>query len=83
MLRSAQRLCAQVARVLPELRPTMQFLWDNRRAWNERYLMELANDRAKSPADKDTERARTLPGNHRALQLTADPLLVLHRHAVG
>ena len=48
----------QVVRVLPELRPTMQFLWDNRRAWNERYLVELANDRAKAPADKDAERAR-------------------------
>ena len=44
--------------MLPELQPTMQFLWDNRRAWNERYLVELANDRAKSPADKDAERAR-------------------------
>lgn len=50
----------QVVRVLPELRPTMQFLWDNRRLWNERYLVELANDRAKAPADKDAERARAL-----------------------
>ncbi|KAK9831398.1 hypothetical protein WJX81_001157 [Elliptochloris bilobata] len=51
-------LFSQVVRVLPELRPTMQFLWENRRAWNDCYLVELANDRAKSPADKDTERVK-------------------------
>ncbi len=30
----------QVVRVLPELRATMHFLWENRRAWHERYMVE-------------------------------------------
>lgn len=52
---------AQVVRVLPELRPTMQFLWENRRHWNNRYLVELANDKVKSAVEKDTERVRPPP----------------------
>ncbi len=44
--------------MLPELRPTMQFLWENRRHWNNRYLVELANDKAKSAVEKDIERVR-------------------------
>jgi len=50
----------QVVRVLPELRATMHFLWENRRAWHERYMVELANDRNKSAAEKEAERVRSV-----------------------
>ena len=49
-----------MVRVLPELRATMHFLWENRRAWHERYMVELANDRNKSAADKEAERVRSV-----------------------
>jgi hypothetical protein len=46
----------QVARVFPELKPTVQYLWDNRRLWNERYLADIEADTFKTPADKEAEK---------------------------
>ena len=71
--------------MLPELRATMHFLWENRRAWHERYMVELANDRNKSATDKEAERVRSA-----TLMLQActhhdsrdDPRKLLHRLCV-
>ncbi len=62
----------QVVRVLPELRATMHFLWENRRAWHERYMVELANDRNKSAAEKEAERVRSAMLRLQAHTVTAE-----------
>ena len=46
----------QVGRVFPELRATVQYLYENRRQWNEMYLADIDTDTFKTPAEKGAER---------------------------
>ncbi|EIE22231.1 HD-domain/PDEase-like protein, partial [Coccomyxa subellipsoidea C-169] len=48
----------QVGRVFPELRATVQYLWENRRLWNELYLADIEADTFKTQAEKDADRVR-------------------------
>lgn len=54
----------QVGRVFPELRATVQYLYENRRQWNEMYLADIDTDTFKTPAEKGAERVGSimLPG---------------------
>lgn len=49
-------LWLQVGRVFPELRATVQYLWENRRIWNERYIEDIEADAFKTPAEKAADR---------------------------
>ena len=46
----------QVGRVFPELRATVQYLYENRRQWNEMCLADIDADTFKTPAEKGAER---------------------------
>jgi hypothetical protein len=45
-----------VGRVFPELRATVQYLWENRRLWNELYIADIEADTFKTQAEKDADR---------------------------
>ena len=42
--------------MFPELRATVQYLYENRRQWNEMYLADIDADTFKTPAEKGVER---------------------------
>ena len=42
--------------MFPELRATVQYLYENRRQWNEMYLADIDTDTFKTPAEKGAER---------------------------
>ena len=50
----------QVGMVFPELRATVQYLYENRRQWNEMYLADIDTDTFKTPAEKGAERVGTV-----------------------
>ena len=49
-------MALQVGKVFPELRAMVQYLYENRRLWNEMYLAEIEADAFKTPAEKATEK---------------------------
>ncbi len=53
----------QVGRVFPELRATVQYLWENRRLWTELYMADIAADTFKTQAEKDADRVCTTKYN--------------------
>ena len=63
--------------MFPELRATVQYLYENRRQWNEMYLADIDTDTFKTPAEKGAERVGVF---HRAA--IPDQLLLISLHVL-
>ena len=60
--------------MFPELRATMQYLYENRRQWNEMYLADIDTDTFKTPAEKGAERV----GKVHQYAVTTAPSIALY-----